>query len=250
MASSPHFHYQAIGDYAAHDIKKVASFRDRLWTWGYFTTTPNPLPACQRKDGGLRVLWAGRMLGWKRVDTLIKGFSRLLIDRPDAMLTLVGFGPEEKKLKMLARQQLRKGSYCFLPPIPAARVPELMRQHHAYVLPSNDYEGWGAVVNEAMAEGCVVIATEEGGAARAMIRHRENGLLFDLGDWRALGDLLIELARNEDWRLRLTQEAQKTIAQCWSPLVAADRFLAVCDALLGHKPTPTYPEGPMSPAWD
>jgi glycosyltransferase involved in cell wall biosynthesis len=250
LASSPYFHFLPIGGFAAPDIKYIASFSNRMWNWGYFTTIPQPLPSCERKDGGLRVLWAGRMIGWKRVDILIRAFSRLLAERSDAILTIVGFGPERMRLKKLASKLLIARSYHFESPMSANQIPLLMRQHHVYVLPSGGAEGWGAVVNEVMAEGCAVIANENGRAAKTMIRHQENGLLFKSGDWKNLGDLLCEVSRDDKLRLKLALEGQRTVAHYWSPDVAAERFLSVCEALLLRQPVPNFLSGPMAPVWD
>lgn len=249
LTSSPFLHYLALGDYAAADMKRIASFTGRMWRWGYFTTTPDPLPSCSSKENGFRVLWAGRMVPLKRVDTVIKSFSRLLDERAGATLTLVGEGSERERLEQLAEKILSKGSYCFLPPMPASEIPRLMRQCHVYVLPSNGCEGWGAVVNEAMAEGCVVIASEAAGAAKTIIRRGENGLLFEPGDWKRLGELLCKVARDESWRMQLAREGQRTIVESWSPAVAANRFVSVCNALLSKQTPPLFRDGPMTPVW-
>jgi len=246
LASSPYFHYLSIGDYAAVDMKRVAQFPGRMWRWGYFTTLPNPLPLRNMEDDKFQVLWAGRMLGWKRVDTLIRAFSPLLRERPDAILTLVGDGPERKRLQQLAKEILTSGSYRFIAPLPVAEVLQLMRQHNVYVLPSNAYEGWGAVINEAMAEGCIVMASEAAGAAKSVIRHGENGLLFAPGDWKKLSELLCHVASNEMARIRLVQKGQRTMTESWSPILAAKRFLSVCKTLLMKQPPPVFSDGPMT----
>jgi glycosyltransferase involved in cell wall biosynthesis len=248
LASSPLFHFLPMGGYAAADMRRITPFIGRMWSWGYFTMTPDPLPACDREGKGFRVLWAGRMLGWKRIDTLIKAFRRLLTERPDATLTVVGRGPEQGRLEQLAEKLLAAGSYHFLPAMPAPEILRLMRQHHVYVLPSDGYEGWGAVVNEAMAEGCAVLASEAAGAAKTMIQHGLNGLLFTPGDSNGLGELLCEVGMDEALRVRLAQEGQRTVVQRWSPAVAAERFISVCDSLLAKKPVPTFNDGPMAPA--
>jgi glycosyltransferase involved in cell wall biosynthesis len=250
MTSSPYFHFLPIGGYAAPDMKRIASFTGRMWNWGYFTSIPDPLTTCDRKEQGFRVLWAGRMLGWKRVDTLIMAFSKLLSERSDAILTIVGIGPKQKMLEELAGKLLKAGSFQVKSAMPTGEIRQLMRQHHVYVLPSGGGEGWGAVINEAMAEGCAVIANEEGGAAKTMIRDHENGLLFAPGDWKGLGDLLCEVGRNEAFRIQLAEQGQRTIVECWSPEVAAERFLSVCEALLAKRRVPSFNDGPMSPAWD
>ena len=62
-----------------------------------------------------------------------------------------------------------------------------MRSHDVYVLPSNGYEGWGAVVSEALEEGMRVLGTFEAGASATMLPRER---LFRAGDWRRLARLL------------------------------------------------------------
>jgi len=246
LAKSPNFHYLPMGNYAANDMRRIASFQGRIWDWGYFTAVPNPLPKCLECDGALRILWAGRMLAWKRVDTLVRAFALLVHQRPKARLTLIGDGPCRGELEHLTRKLEIAGNVAFYASIPAVQVREQMRQAHVYVLPSNAYEGWGAVLNEAMSEGCAVVASEAAGAARTMVRHGENGFMFRPGNFRQLADLLALLSFDEPLRLRLAKSGQETVRQCWSPEVAAERFLAVSDALLSKRAVPGYASGPMA----
>ena len=63
--------------------------------------------------------------------------------------------------------------------MPVAEVRAFMRSHEVYVLPSNAYEGWGAVVSEALEEGMEVLGTYEAGSS-ATVLPQEN--LFHAGD--------------------------------------------------------------------
>lgn len=246
LVQSPWFHFLPMGGYAASDMRRMTSFHGRMWDWGYFTTVPDPLPPCRERDGTLRILWAGRMLPWKRVDTLVRAFALLLLQSPEARLALIGDGPCREELEHLARELGITGNVDFHPSILAVQVRDQMRNSHVYVLPSSAYEGWGAVLNEAMSEGCAVVASEAAGSAKTMLRHGENGLLFSPGDSRQLASLLVQLNADELLRLRLAEAGQKTICECWSPQVAAERFLAVSDALLSKRPVPSYSGGPMA----
>ena len=246
LSDSPAFHYLPIGSRAASDMRRWANFRDRSWLWGYFTALPLPLPKVAKCHAGLHILWAGRMLEWKRVDVLIKAFGILCRKDETARLTLIGDGPKRQNLEVLARRLGLEGAVEFHSSLPMKEVWQRMQSAHIYVLPSNGYEGWGAVVNEAMGNGCAVVASEAAGAAKTMIQHGENGLLFHQTEWRQLGHLLCQLSADEPLRLRLAQAGQQTIAERWSPKVAAERLLEVCDALLANNATPHFASGPMS----
>jgi glycosyltransferase involved in cell wall biosynthesis len=167
----------------------------------------------------------------------------------DATLTLVGEGPVRKRLEQLAEKLLPAESYRFMPPMPVSEIFGLMGKHHIYVLPSNGYEGWGVVVNEAMSMGTAVVASAATGSANSMIRHKINGLLFQPADWRGLSNMLCLLGRDEEMRLQIAREGQRNVVECWSPAVAAKRFLLLSEALLMERPVPLFSDGPMAPVW-
>ncbi len=245
LSTSPLFHYLPQGGYAAKDMKRIADFDRRTWDWGYFSSVPSALPQCERAPGKMRVLWAGRLLPWKRVDTLIKAFGRFLDVCPDSLLTVIGRGPEEPHLKDLASTLLPQRSYEFVQAMPPEEVRKEMRSSHIYVLPSDGGEGWGVVLNEAMTEGCAVVACEDAGAAKSLIADGKNGFLFHKGDSVQLAQLLIRLGTDVKLRINIAREGQQTISEVWSPDIAATRFLSVCDSLLAKRPVPQFDSGPM-----
>lgn len=249
IAKLPTFHYLPVGPYAELDIDFLTNLRYKMWRWGYFTNCQEfTQDNLDQKNCAIKILWAGRMLDWKKVDTLIKALAELSRIHVGYELTLIGDGPERNKLMRLADTLLDARNYVFLGSVPATEVPKIMSRHDVYVLPSSAYEGWGVVVNEAMACGCAVVASKETGAAAAMIEDGVNGLLFDSGDWRKLADQLCKLACSVELRQRLAIEARRTIKDVWSPRVVAERFCNVSEALLSKKNVPVYTSGPMSRA--
>jgi glycosyltransferase involved in cell wall biosynthesis len=247
LAASPRFHLLAIGGHAAADMRRCGLFAGRVWQWGYFTDVPQHLPDGAPRREIFNVLWAGRMLGWKRVDTLVRAFAELRSQCPAALLTLVGDGPCRGQLERLARRLGSLPATRFESSLPAAEVRQRMRNAHVYVLPSNGYEGWGAVINEAMSEGCAVVASRAAGAAATMLQDGRNGLLFTPGDWRTLAQQLRRLHDDEPLRRRLADTGRADVAALWSPRVAAERLLQFAAALLaGHSP-PAFAAGPLMP---
>lgn len=247
LSSSPYFYYLPIGTYAARDISRIVNLHNRMFQWGYFTASQNVLSISERNKSELKVLWVGRMLEWKRVDTLIHAFSLMYKECSNATLTLVGDGDQREKLELLAKKLIPTESYKFISSIPAEEVINLMRQHHVYVLSSNEYEGWGAVVNEAISSGCSVIASDGAGSAKTMIEHGYNGLLFKAGDYRVLSEYLSLIAHNESFRRRLIKNAWFSFTQNWLPEIAAKRFLHVSEAIIFNKKIPKFNKGVMAP---
>ena len=248
LAKNPKFHYLPKGPYASKDIDYLCNLKERKWKWGYFRDNLKFTKKLNNPKPMSKVLWVGRMLSWKRVDTLIYALENLDKQGLNVFLTLVGDGPCRKKLEYLAKRILKPSSYIFIDPIDVQKVSKLMSENDIYVLPSSAYEGWGAVINEAMSSGCAIVASKTAGAAGAMIKNNFNGLLFESGNWRELSLKLQLLIDDKNFGYKLIKEAKHTIENDWSANCAADRFISVANSLLGDKLPPIYKNGPMSKA--
>jgi glycosyltransferase involved in cell wall biosynthesis len=218
--------------------------------WGYFvepTERSETRESHENRASLLRVLWAGRMLNRKRVDTLIKAVVRLLDERMAIRLTIVGYGTEEQKLRQLAGKYLiadapnpvadnQSGSKSevsgiqFKEPVLISQVRSLMREADVFVLSSDGSEGWGVTVNEAMAESCCVIGTHEAGSSATMIEHGINGWLYHAGNVTELTDLL---GRCDQATIRVRGlQGSKSLEESWLPAHAADRLLGFINQMI------------------
>lgn len=232
LMESPSFQVLPIGPWAERDLESVfrrfhggAAGEKRparpFVPWGYFVS---PGAAAARRVpsvGELKVLWVGRLLDWKRVDTVIDAVAMLRAggDVP-VSLTIVGDGPERARLE---RRALRRGGAAvrFVPRVDIRRVRELMSEHDIYVLASNAVEGWGAALSEAMEEGMAAFGTEEAGASAALLPEPR---LFRCGDAAALARLLAG-ARGM---------APTPMPSDFTAAGAAERLLAVVERMKGE----------------
>jgi len=244
LSKNNFFHYLAQGAYAEQDIRLIGSFENRIWNCGYFPDVSEN-ESIVPNHSNIQILWCGRMLKWKKVDSLIKAFSIIIQKYPNCHLTIVGDGTEKKKLMKLAYELLPYWSYDFKVSHPFKDVRAIMKSSDIYVLPSNAYEGWGAVLNESMAEGCAVIASIETGGGKSIIQDMENGLLFNSGSYMQLSEKLKLLLDDRILLNKLKINGQKTMNEIWSPYNAAFRFIEVSKALLGKRKVPIYDNGPM-----
>ena len=248
LSKSKYFHHLPIGPFAARDMALVTSMPSRVWAWGYFTAFPIMKSSMSESRGSdvTRILWIGRMIKWKRVDLLIKALAKLKNEGKKFELTLVGNGSERKYLEKLAKKLLGASFYEFKEFIPSDEVLSLMAQYDIYVLPSNAYEGWGAVVNEAMSVGCAVIASDKTGAGASLIEHGVNGFLFKSGCEDSLYDCLSQLVNNKNLINDFSRKSRLSIKENWTPAVAAERLLEVFSALVADKEPVEISVGPLS----
>ena len=246
LSKSKYFHYLPIGPFAARDMALMTSMPSRVWAWGYFTAFPIIIPSMSESRGSdvTRILWVGRMIKCKRVDLLIKALAKIKNEGKKFKLTLVGSGSERKYLEKLAKKLLGASFYEFKEFIPSDEVPFLMAQYDIYVLPSSAYEGWGAVVNEAMSAGCAVIASDKTGAGASLIEHGVNGLLFKSGSEDSLYDCLSQLVNNKKLINDFSVKSRLIIRENWTPAIAAERFVQLSLSLINNEPSANF-KGPL-----
>ena len=77
-----------------------------------------------------------------------------------------------------------------------------------FVMPSR-YEGLSLAMIEAMACGLPIIASDVRGL-KDYITNEQNGLLFPVGDYKALAERILQLANNRKLRSKLSQGARES----------------------------------------
>lgn len=156
---------------------------DKMRLWGYFVRPS--LQRCSRdlvRNGRVRrVLWIGRLLWWKRLDVLIDAVGGV-----DGLeLGVYGSGPEWNAMMHRARVF---NNIKFHAQVGPNEVRKLMREYDVFALTSSEFEGWGAVVSEAIEEGMKVVGTYEAGASATML---PRNCLVHVGDVKALRERLL-----------------------------------------------------------
>ena len=240
-------HLLAASAYCAWDLSRIGAFRNRMWKWGYFATTPSQPPPAKPR-GTPRILWAGRMIRWKQAAHLVQAAGILKRRGMAFRMELIGDGPRRPAIDRNVRRSGLADLVALHRAMPPDRVREEMLASHIYVLPSSFQEGWGVVVNEAMASGCCVVSSHGAGAAPWLIRHGETGFLYPNGDVRALANILEKLLLAPEQCATIGRQAWEYVRAVWSPEAAAQRLLALCGGLLGAGPMPDFAEGPCSRA--
>ena len=126
-------------------------------------TWSTPVPRQQRaKDAPFRLVFIGRLVGWKCVDITLAAIARARSAGVDATLDILGDGPDAP---VLQRQAAALGaSVRFHGFQPQAFCAEMLAASDALIL-NSIWECGGAVVLEAMALGLPVIASDWGGPA-------------------------------------------------------------------------------------
>ncbi len=176
--------------------------------------------AGSRHPGQKLITFIGRLDGFKGVEHLLEAFRLVIAGGADARLNLVGYGPDEDKLKRLAMALDIQEKVSFRGR--EENVLKELSETDIFVLPSLS-EGMSNVLLEAMSCGLPVIATGVGGALE-MIRHGINGMLVPPGDPAALSKALMDLLASESAALSLGREARKTVEERYQLSHTADCY--------------------------
>ncbi len=114
-----------------------------------------------KKEGDVFMVTTSRLVHKNAIDDVITALTRL----PQNVSFLVyGIGPDEGKLKALAKQLGVEGRARFMGEIGHKEMPLMLACCDIFIRPSRS-EGMGNSFIEAMAAGLPVIATQEGGIA-------------------------------------------------------------------------------------
>ena len=124
-----------------------------------------------------------------------------------------------------------------------------MEASELFLFTSDRNEGWGAVLNESMNSGCAVVACKAIGSVPFLIREGESGLTYESGDVAQLYSHVKTLLDDAERCRALGRKAYATMAGQWNADAAAQRLLALSEALLqGERQPSLYEEGPCSRA--
>jgi len=210
-------------DYSAGQIAKFyGAARDKI------AVVPEPidldawqraLSEAPREEGPPRILTVAHLYPRKGVDTLLRAFARLTTD---AVLRIVGAGPERNRLEHLAQTLNLTNHIHFLGHLPFAALIAEYRNATIFALPT-EQEGFGIVFLEAMASGLPIIATRVAAVPEVV----SDGLLVNPGDEPALTESIERLLGDVNLRANLGNAGRERVVRFAAPQVAKQFLDAV-----------------------
>jgi GalNAc-alpha-(1->4)-GalNAc-alpha-(1->3)-diNAcBac-PP-undecaprenol alpha-1,4-N-acetyl-D-galactosaminyltransferase len=177
---------------------------------------------------GLHLAAMGRLASQKGFDLLIEAFAQAASDQPRWSLTILGEGPERRRLEELIHARGLE---------PRVRLPgwvadpsAVLRGCDAFVL-SSRFEGFPNALLEAMALGLPAISFDCPSGPADIIRHEVDGLLVPFGNVPALAAAIRRLLSDAQLRDRLGAEAAYVVER-----FSSERYYARWDAVLDKNP--------------
>lgn len=246
--------------YTPADAAIFHNYIGRTYKWGYFPKAKEydvvelmrkklSVTSAGWKHPQASILWAGRLIGLKHPDASIELAASLKEKGYSFKMSIIGNGEMEAKLRTMIYEKGLSDCVEMLGSMSPEEVRLHMEKADIYLFTSDFNEGWGAVLNESMNSGCAVVASHAIGSVPFLIRDGENGLIYENGNQRQLEERVESLIRNSGYRKKLGVNAYESIVNTWNADAAAERFIALSQALLNGKAADSiFKEGPCSRA--
>jgi glycosyltransferase involved in cell wall biosynthesis len=160
----------------------------------------------------VKLLYAGRLSPDKGAHIAVEAFSILVRKGYNVALTIVGTGSSDylRQLEM----QINKGQFAadvnMMGRVPREKMPDIIRQHDILLVPSVWPDPMPRVIQEAMAAGTAVVASDIGGIPE-IIQDGENGLLFPIDDTNVLVEKLKILINQPGLMQRIASAGHETV---------------------------------------
>lgn len=237
--------------YASRDLARFGFPVERCLKWGYFPQVDSkpgvpaaPLDSSRRA----RLCSAQRLIPWKHVDLQIEAAVMLKELGYNFSLVIAGSGECEGELRRMVEERGLEDCIEFAGVLSHEDTLALMLRSDVYLATSDRNEGWGATVNEAMASGCTVVASDLIGSVPYLIRDGVDGIVFESGNAESLANGISKVLDDKTLHESLRASAMERIATLWSSEAAAQRLFDLSQALSAGERLPSYEEGPLSPA--
>ena len=160
------------------------------------------------KSSSPQYVFVGSLSPRKDPFCLLSAFSTA----KSGMLKFVGDGVlKERLLKEIKKKKMQENVHV-VGSVLMNQIPNYLYSSDILVLPSL-YDGWGAVVNEALQAGCYVICSDACGACMLLDGNPQLGCVFKAGDEKELADCMTyanehldEIRANREYRSKWADE--------------------------------------------
>ena len=172
------------------------------------------------------LLNVARLAPQKGLIYALRALPQIVATYPQAHLISVGSTADSKWVEQMRSEATRVGCADHFHIIgPRSDVTDFLHSCDVFVFPSL-YEGLGIALIEAMAAGCVCLATTVGPIPEFMEDGR-NGVLVPPADPEAIAAVIRELLANPKRRAHLAENARRTARARFQPQAAAERLTQI-----------------------
>jgi glycosyltransferase involved in cell wall biosynthesis len=157
----------------------------------------------------IRFVSVGRLVPVKGQRDLIQAFSKFLPSCPQAILHIIGDGPEKEPLTTLIKELDLENKVCLLGS--KNDVPQRLSEYDCFIFPSHS-EGFSGSVVEAMFAGLPVLASDIP-VNKEVITHIDTGYLFEKGSVESITHAMYWLKDHQAEASEMANRAYKYALQ-------------------------------------
>lgn len=226
-------YYLCVSAYAAKDLARIGVKGSRVLQWAY---CPEFIEASEKEfdkhNKRLEVLWCGRMIGWKHPETAVKIAAHLKSIGCDFHMNIIGDGEKRTDIIKLIDKLKLEAYIDVLGAVESEKIRTYMKEADVFLATSDQNEGWGVVINEAMNSGCAVFANYEMGAVPVLIKDGKNGFYIYADREKDAAVQIFELSKDSNRLCDVKKSAYETIKNHYSPDVYAQRFTEMVSKIM------------------
>lgn len=223
--------------YGANDFNLFRLYKDKIYKWGYFLETNKydikELINKKERNEKMQIVWVARFIKWKHPETVIKLAKNLKKQNYNFNIKMLGAGILENKIKEKIKKESLEDVIEIVGQVQSDKVKDYMEEANIFIGTSDSREGWGAVINESMNAGCVVIANQKMGSVPFLIKNKENGLMYN--KYKELEKNVKDAIENKKLREKLGTNAYKTIIEDWTSSIAANNLIELFESIIDRK---------------
>lgn len=215
--------------HAKFDFNFYGLYRNRCLRFGYFPKANVGLNLDNKlfprsKNEEVKILFAGRSVKFKHPDTAFYVLKKLLSYGVNCKLTFVSL---PNKLRSSITQKyscfISKGLVSVIDELQPNELMSLMATSHLFIFSSDEGEGFGATLYEAMSSKMAVIANKRAGGTDLLVSDGKNGFVYK--NKRELNSIISQIAFDPTCIQRVACEAKKFVETVYNAKVAAKNLI-------------------------
>jgi L-malate glycosyltransferase len=165
----------------------------------------------------------------KRVPDMIRILERVSRE-VDAVLLMVGEGPERSSAQALARRLGLQDRVRFLGSY--ENIAEIVARADVFLLPS-ELESFGLSALEAQACGVPVVGSDAGGLPE-VVKHTETGFLLPVGDVEGMAARTLEILKDDERRREMGQAGRRRAESLFGAERVVNQYEQYYEKVLGQ----------------
>lgn len=221
----------AMGDDAVNYFNKLGQ-NWKVFAFSYCThDKTTTLPINKTKSDKLNISYIGSLSWWKNPLLILQAIRN--IPQSKVSITFIGEGAEKKNMESYINKH-KLSCVTIRNYLDNKEIPNFLNTQDILILPSI-YDGWGAVINEALTEGVYVICSSNVGA-KELLKENWIGCIFNSNDKNQLSKLINNCIHNKDFIINNREQRINWSKQCISGKVISQYMIDCIEGIKTIRP--------------